>query len=136
MTDVAGTGQNKIQLFKELSEKGIHPTKACKLLNISQAYYYKTIRPAMADTDYLTTFSPKSPDMVKLAYTRLKGILKDKEAKNSDTISAIKIVLDRSHPINEPVVQANQQFIQINVGRLQEAVKAINAMSSQDPIVP
>ena len=67
--------------------------------------------------------------MVALAVGRVKGILKDKEAKHSDVLVASKIVLDRSHPINEPVVSTQTQFIQINVGALPQAMQAIDAIN-------
>lgn len=109
-------------------KNGIDKYEARKISGISWAYFYKATRKTTEATDYLQQYSPKGKELVKLAYTRLKCILKDTGAKHSDTISAIKIVLDRSHPINEPLAQQNQQFIQINVQALDKAVQAINSL--------
>ena len=121
---------NKRQAFDEMVKSGIEPKKARAMAGISWSYYYNHCSKALPEK--ADQYNPKN--LASKAHKVLDRIITGKIAcKPGELLTACKMVLDRSHPINEPVAPQSQQFIQINVGRLQEAVNAINAMSM--PIV-
>mgnify|MGYP001560039108 CR=1 FL=1 len=119
---------DKSIVFERLVKSGMDKHEARKLSGVSWSHFYKnhnTIVPGDGDK-----YNPKN--LASKAHKVLDRIISGKiDCKPGELLTACKMVFDRSHPINEPVVQAKQQFIQINVGRLAEAVKAVNAMDNK-----
>lgn len=122
--------------FETMISNGVDPHVARKATGVSPSAFYKNQRrkEVTAITD---KYSLKSPERVSLAVKSIDKIAKGKweGAKPSDVLSACKMIMDRAQPINEPVSQSTQQFIQINVDSLSKAVQAINSMPCIDVAV-
>lgn len=123
--------------FEKMISNGVDPHEARRLTGVSPSAFYKNQRrkdviAAGSTIPILDKWSLKLPERVASAVKSIDKIAKGKweGAKASDILAACKMIVDRAQPVNEPLVQGPQQFIQINIDSLSKAVNAINAMQA------
>ena len=113
-----------------LANNGVDPKTAASLVGYSE-------RTAYALASSLKKYSLTQPAIIKEAHSAIKSALKNPD--DNVKLKAAKMVYDRAEPVVLAAPPAPvQSFIQINIGKVEEAARLIQAAMPQaaKPVQP
>ncbi len=111
-------GSEKQELFTDLKTLGYDTKKAASIVGFHPDYGRRLAA-------RLNKCSLTSPKKVKLASSAVESALNDPD--NKVRLIAAKMVYNRFEPINQPATPPPQQFVQINMVKIEEAARLIEA---------